>query len=83
MEYFDAAHGKGVLFAFHGSSTEETKHTFVLQGLDPDRLYQLTFQDHSSQGQSMSGSELMTQGVQVPLPVPASSELIFLDAISK
>jgi Melibiase/Glycosyl hydrolase family 36 C-terminal domain len=83
IEYFDAVRGKGVVFAFHGSSTEETKHTFVLQGLDPDRMYQLTLQDHSSQGRRISGNELMTQGVEVPLPVPDSSELVFLDAISK
>ncbi|WP_251106777.1 alpha-galactosidase [Alloacidobacterium dinghuense] len=35
-EYFDGVHGKGVLFAFHGSSTDEPRHAFVLQGLKPE-----------------------------------------------
>ncbi len=79
MEYFDSTQGKGVLFAFHGSSTDETQHTFILQGLKPDRTYHLTFQDHTSPDRILSGAELMSQGVKVSLPLPHSSELIFLD----
>ena len=83
LEYFDAVRGKGVLFAFHGSSTDEPTHAFILQGLKAGRMYQLKFQDQSSQDRTVSGSELMSQGVLVSLPVAYSSELVFLEAISK
>jgi hypothetical protein len=82
MEYFDQTRGKGVLFAFHGSSADELQHTFILQGLHRDRNYQLTFQDHRSSDRKLSGSELMSRGVQVSLPLPDSSELIFLNELS-
>ena len=81
IEYFDDARRKGVLFAFHGSSVEGTHHTFLLEGLNPDRNYQLIFQDHRSQGRTVFGSELMKQGLQVTLLTPDSSELIFFDEL--
>jgi hypothetical protein len=81
MEYFDPVHGNGVLFAFHGSSNAEPEHTFRLQGLNPDQTYQLTFQDHSFHDRRLTGRKLMSQGVQVSLPVTNSSELVFFDAL--
>jgi Melibiase len=78
-EYFDPIRGKGVLFAFHGSSTEEAKHTFVLRGLNSDKAYKLTFQDHSSADRNLMGSELVGRGLQVLLPHPDSSELVFFE----
>lgn len=83
MEYFDAARGSGVLFAFHGSSAAETTHTFILQGLHPDRRYHLTFQDHGLQDRDVSGSLLLSRGLEVSLPVANSSELVFLDEKAK
>ena len=83
MEYFDSKSGEGVLFAFHGSSNNEIRHTFMLQGLDPQKIYQLTFQDHSAPARSVSGDELMNHGVQVSLPVTDSSELVFLNEMSR
>ncbi len=83
MEYFDAARGKGVLFAFNGSSAAEARHTFILQGLRPGRMYHLTFQGHSSQDQSISGRVLLSRGLEVSLPVANSSELVFLNEMAK
>lgn len=79
IEYSDLTRGKGVLFAFRGSSTEEIQHTFVLRGLHPERTYRLRFQDHSSVNRDISGRELMRAGVQVFLSSPNSSELVFFD----
>jgi Melibiase/Glycosyl hydrolase family 36 C-terminal domain len=78
VEYFDAARRRGVLFAFRGSSPEENAHRFVLQGLRPAAFYRLMFQDHSSRDETLSGRELMNNGLQVSLEVPESSELVFL-----
>ena len=83
IEYFDSTHDKGVLFAFHGSATDEPKHTYVLRGLHLEKMYHVTFQDHSSPDRTVSGSELREQGLQVSLPSANSSELVFFEATSK
>jgi alpha-galactosidase len=84
IEYFDASTQRGALFAFHGSSQEPKarEHIFLLRGLHPDRFYRLTFQDHSSADRTVSGRELMQKGLQISLPEPNSSELIFLQRTS-
>lgn len=81
IEYFDARRGAGVLFAFRGSSPNATEHVFALRGLDADASYRIEFQDHSSQDRTLSGRDLMTPGLRVNLPVPNSSELVFLDKV--
>jgi hypothetical protein len=81
IEYFDAVRHEGVLIAFRGSSTEEVRHIFSLQGLSPHRKYRLTFQDRSSQDRTGYGDELMQQGLQVSLPAPNSSEIVFFDEV--
>ena len=81
IEYFDAARHEGVLFAFHGSSTEEMRHTFPFQGLNGGRKYKFTFQDRSSQDRTVYGDELMKQGLQVSLPVPNSSQIVFFEEL--
>jgi melibiase-like protein len=78
LEYFDPTKGRGVLYAFRGSTTTESTHIFPLQGVHPGRSYRLHFQDHSAPDRNVSGSELLSRGVSVSLPVPLSSELIFL-----
>jgi alpha-galactosidase len=82
MEYWDPALRQGVVFAFHGSDPVERQHRFVLAGLDPRTLYRLHFQDGTSPDETSSGQQLMTSGVQVVLPEPLSSELVFLSAVT-
>jgi alpha-galactosidase len=81
IEYFDAVQHNGVLFAFHGSSTQQSSHAFVLQGLEVSARYRLTFQDRSSPDRIASGEDLMGKGVEVVLPAPNSSELVFFEAV--
>jgi hypothetical protein len=81
MEYFDPVRSKGVLFAFHGSVSDEPTHHFVLHGLRADGIYKLRFVDHSSPDSVAKGSELMGAGLVVNLPKPLSSELVFLDEV--
>ncbi|MBV9294303.1 MAG: alpha-galactosidase [Acidobacteriaceae bacterium] len=81
IEYFDPARGHGVLFAFHGSDPGEKNHWFALRGLTSGHSYQLTFEGGSSDGQKVSGKDLMQKGVQVYLPLPNSSELVFFEEL--
>jgi alpha-galactosidase len=79
LEYFDARRGRGILYAFRGTANHEDRHTFTLQGLRPDRQYHLRFHDRSSADQAVSGRVLLNRGLTVVLPLPQSSELVFLD----
>jgi hypothetical protein len=77
MQYFDPQIGKGVLFAFRGT-TEEEAHRFRLRGLRADARYRVWFEDGSSPERTLSGKELMSSGVEVNLPEPGTSELVYL-----
>ena len=79
IEYFNPKIGKGVLYAFRGSSQSEGQHAFMIQGIRPDREYRLRFQDGSSPGRTISGRKLLRDGVNVMLASPETSELIFID----
>jgi hypothetical protein len=79
MEYFSTSRQRGVLYAFRGTGFHEPAHRFPLRGLDPARRYRLTFQDRGAAATlSMSGQDLMQEGVEVLLPEPLSSELVFI-----
>jgi len=83
MEYWDPARGKGVVFAFRGSVAGETEHRFVLTGLDAAKHYKLHFEDGSGPDRVAAGSELMGSGLEVHLPNPLSSELVFFEAAGR
>lgn len=83
IEYFDHENGRGVLFAFHGSSPEDRAHIFRLRGLENDRKYKVTFQDHSSGDYIASGEQLSGAGIEVRKTVPNSSELVFILQLAK
>jgi alpha-galactosidase len=80
IEYFNPKTLRGVVYAFRGSTATESRHTFVLKGLQPRGLYRLRFYDRSSQDQVVRGRELMQPGLKVALPKPNSSELIFIES---
>ncbi len=77
IEYFDRARQAGVVFAFRGSIERESSHSFQLRGLSPDRVYEVRFRDRSAHDARMTGRELL-QNLRVSLPLPNSSELIFI-----
>jgi alpha-galactosidase len=83
IEYFDPARGKGVLYAFRGTTAEQGEHQFVLQGLSPGARYALHFEDGSSPDTELPGKELMSAGITVKLAQPLSSELIFVQQITR
>jgi len=78
VEYFAASAGQGVVYAFRGATSGENTHTYLLRGLHSDSRYALHFNDHTSPDREASGKELMVSGLVVSLPLPQSSELIFL-----
>ena len=77
MLYVDPKGAGGVLFAFRAKN-EEASHVFKLKGLEAAARFKLTFEDGSSQPLTLTGDELMQQGLTVRLPQTDSSELVFL-----
>jgi alpha-galactosidase len=83
IEYYNPTRGQGLLYAFRGTTQDEPTHAFILQGLRPDRRYRLHFQDHSAADRLEQGSDLVRKGLTVALPLPQTSELVFLDETGK
>ncbi|MGA7341680.1 MAG: alpha-galactosidase [Terracidiphilus sp.] len=83
IEYFDPARGNGVVFAFRGTIAGETEHRLVLAGLDASRRYRLHFEDGSAPDREALGSELMRAGLDVRLEEPLSSELVFIEDVTR
>lgn len=81
IEYWAPGSGRGVVYAFRGTAPDEVRHSFVLQGLRADRSYHLRFADHSSPDGVVRGRELMNAGLKVALPLPDSSELVFIEEL--
>lgn len=82
IEYWNRVSGRGVVYAFRGSIPDEAHHAYVLQGLRADRSYRLQFEDHSAAPDRLrSGRDLMASGLAVTLPLPESSELVFVQEL--
>jgi hypothetical protein len=81
IEYFDPRSRRGVVYAFHGSATNEPEHHFILRGILPDKRYQLRFHDHTAPDRIVTGAELLHSGLLVHLPTPESSELVFFQQL--
>jgi alpha-galactosidase len=77
MEYWNPVRREGAVFAFRGSA-DEPEHRFPLRGLDPKATYRLHFADASAPDTKETGAALMDEGLPVALPLPFSSELVFL-----
>jgi alpha-galactosidase len=78
IEYFDPISQRGVLFAFHGSSPDETSHTFTIKGLNAKTSYRISYQDQPSASYTAKGISLISSGVTVKSPTPNSSELVLI-----
>jgi hypothetical protein len=80
QEYVLPALHRGVLYAFRGSAPDEPTHRFRLAGLKAGARYELTFQDRGpSSRREETGLALMRDGLEVALPLPLSSELVFFE----
>jgi alpha-galactosidase len=78
IEYFDSARGRGAVYVFRGSLSEESNHLFQLRGLNPRATYKLSFRDDASQNNALTGRQLAS-GLKLRLATPLSSEIILLE----
>jgi alpha-galactosidase len=82
IQYWDSDRQRGVVYAFHGTIESEKTHSFRLEGLEPSKRYRLRFYDQSAPDRAVLGRDLMEQGLEVTLPLPNSSELIFIEGVA-
>ena len=78
IQYWDPERQRGVVYAFRGSIAEEKSHRFALKGLQPSSHYRLRYNDHSAPDRTVTGRDLIGRGLEVKLPSPNTSELIFI-----
>jgi alpha-galactosidase len=78
-EFFDPKRGKGVVYAFRGSTETENEHNFKLHGLIAGKEYRVRFQDHSAPDRTVNGRELLDSGLTLNLSGPNSSELVLIN----
>ncbi|HEX3397291.1 MAG TPA: alpha-galactosidase [Steroidobacteraceae bacterium] len=81
IEYYSPKLKRGVLYAFRGSTRDESTHPFRLLGLDPGRRYRLAFLDQAAANMERSGDSLMKAGIDVKLALPLSSDLVFFEEV--
>jgi alpha-galactosidase len=60
------------------AQSQGTWYTFRPKGLNPAQQYTVSFEVHM-QVYSMTGAQLMANGVRVPLPTPYSSDVVHID----
>ncbi len=65
---------KGVLMIFKPSEEAGDTTTVKLRGLDPDVIYQIEYQDHTSLNTSMTGAQLMNDGLTVQFTEACTSD---------
>jgi hypothetical protein len=81
IEYYSASLGRGVLYAFRGSTSDLPTHRFRLRGLKRAAHYRLYFEDTPAANGELTGEALMQMGVDVSLALPLSSDLIFFEEV--
>ena len=80
IEYYNPNINKGVVQLFKENKTAPNSKTIVLDGLDENTLYTLTFTDRTEQNTIMSGAKLMSDGITVTgMDTQYASELIYIE----
>jgi hypothetical protein len=80
IEYYDPTNGKGVVYFFQPSDRVTTK-AVQFKGLDPSRMYRMSFEDGTQPSCVKSAAELMGKGLPVTLKGKQASELILFEAV--
>lgn len=69
---------KGCLMIFKPSSQAGDSQTVKLRGLEADVKYTVSFQDHTEQNCSMTGAQLMNEGLTVTFTGDCESDWVFI-----
>jgi len=78
MFYWNANLKRGTLYIFRPNSAVKTRPIF-LAGLTSNAKYKVRTEDHSTADATYSGSELMNTGLNIALPGPYTSDLVYIE----
>ncbi len=78
MFYWSPSLRHGTLYIFRPNS-DTPAQTILLKGLEPDVMYQVRAEDHSTPEKTYSGQQLMSSGLRISLPAKLSSDLVYLE----
>ena len=78
-QYYLEDEGKGYIFACHPNAGESTVITYLLKGLDPQATYNLSVSMMSKHTLSLTGQELMEDGLSITYYGKESSYIIFYE----
>jgi hypothetical protein len=81
VEYFDPAKGSGAIYIFRGSDSQPPSFRLLLRGVQAGRSYRLEFRDHPEQNRTISGRQLLSNGITVTLLMSESSEIVLFRQI--
>ncbi len=79
-EYYLAEEGRGYIIAFCPSSCKISNATYVLKGLDANATYELKLVE-TGETLTMTGQELMTDGIKLNYPKSNFSMLIYFNMV--
>ncbi len=77
IEYFDPVTGQGAVYLFRPKSPD-SRQVVPLKGLHAQKDYWVWCEDGSVRPQKVSGAVLMNFGLEVTLPKPYCSDIVFL-----
>jgi hypothetical protein len=77
IEYYNPANVSGAVMLFKPTTSPDTR-TIPIKGLDRAQTYAVTFQDRPAQNVSLTGAQLMDNGLSVTLTGTNQSEIIWL-----
>jgi len=81
VEYFDPAASSGAIYVFRGSAFEPAAFRVHPRGVLTRHSYRLEFRDHPERDRTIPGRRLLTEGIEMTLPLPDSSEIVLLRQI--
>lgn len=81
MQYSSADGIKGEAFIYKRDKVNDTEYTLRLNGLIPDKEYEVYDIDSPEYVHEFTGEQLMTEGVTIPLPIGEKAIIIMFSAI--
>jgi alpha-galactosidase len=78
FQYHDPKRGTGAVLVFRAKSPS-AQGAFRLDGLKPDAVYTLRFEDYDVSRAVATGRSLMRDGLSIHLPAQESSQVVYLE----
>jgi hypothetical protein len=69
----------GVIFIYKRAEVNKSEYSVVLNGLSPDAQYEISDVDGIIEAKKCTGSELMSEGLTMPLPDGEKAIILNID----